>query len=34
MEKRKGKIWHYVKWKGFNDLYNSWIPGGNIVKKF
>jgi|GEM_PF-907315 len=33
-EKRKGKTWHYVKWKGFNDSYNSWIPGENIVKKF
>ena len=33
-EKRKGKTWHYVKWKGFNDSYNSWIPSENIVKKF
>ena len=33
-EKRKGKTWHYVKWKGYNDSYNSWIPSENIVKKF
>jgi hypothetical protein len=33
-EKRKGKTWHYVKWKGFNDSYNDWIPSENIVKKF
>ena len=33
-EKRKGKTWHYVKWKGYNDSHNSWIPSENIVKKF
>lgn len=29
-----GKTQHYVKWKGFNDTYNSWIDSDNIVKKF
>ena len=33
-ETKKGKTRHYVKWKGFNDSYNSWIDGDNIVKKF
>lgn len=31
---RDGKTQHYVKWKGFNDTYNSWIDSDNIVKKF
>lgn len=31
---RGGVTQHYVKWKGFNDTYNSWIDSGNIVKKF
>ena len=31
---RNGKMQHYVKWKGFNDTYNSWIDADNIVKKF
>jgi hypothetical protein len=25
---------HFVKWKGFNDSYNSWIQAGDITKKF
>jgi hypothetical protein len=33
-ETKKGKTRHYVKWKGFNDSYNSWIDGDSIVKKF
>jgi hypothetical protein len=24
----------YVKWKGFNDTYNAWIPESNVVKNF
>lgn len=31
---RNGLTQHYVKWKGFNDSYNSWIDSTNIVKKF
>ena len=33
-EMKKGKTRHYVKWKGFNNSYNSWIDGDSIVKKF
>jgi hypothetical protein len=22
----------YVKWKGFNDTYNDWIPESNVAK--
>ena len=33
-KKINGKTQHYVKWKGFNDTYNSWIDAENIVKKF
>jgi hypothetical protein len=25
--KRKGKIQHLVKWKGYPDKFNSWIDG-------
>ena len=32
--KRKGIIEHFVKWKGFNDSYNSWIPAENVTQKF
>ena len=31
---RDGKTQHYVKWKGFNDTYNSWIDSDDVVKKF
>jgi transposase InsO family protein len=25
---------HYVKWKGFNDSYNSWITADDVTKQF
>ena len=31
---KDGITQHYVKWKGFNDNYNSWIDSSNIVKTF
>jgi hypothetical protein len=25
---------HFVKWKGFNDTYNSWIKADDVTKQF
>lgn len=25
---------HFVKWKGFNDSYNSWIQSNDVTKQF
>jgi hypothetical protein len=32
--KRNGKTEQYVKWKGFDDTYNSWIESDNVVQDF
>jgi hypothetical protein len=32
--KINGKTEHYVKWKGFDDSHNSWIPDSDIVQQF
>ena len=28
------KITYFVKWKGFNDTYNSWIDFTDIAQQF
>jgi hypothetical protein len=32
--KRGNVIQHFVKWKGFDDSYNSWINANDVTKKF
>jgi hypothetical protein len=33
--RKKGNVTqHFVKWKGFNDSYNSWINSQDVTKKF
>jgi transposase InsO family protein len=32
--KRRGVLEHFVKWKGFNDTYNSWIKADDVTQKF
>jgi hypothetical protein len=32
LKTKNGK--HYVKWKGFDDSYNSWVDNKYIVRKF
>ena len=32
--KRRGKEEMFVKWKGFNDNYNSWIASTDVVQDF
>jgi len=32
--KRGNVVQHFVKWKGFNDTYNSWINAQDVTKKF
>ena len=31
---RNGKKELFVKWKGFNDTYNSWIDAANVTKEY
>ena len=31
---RNGKNELFVKWKGFNDTYNSWIDAANVTKEY
>lgn len=33
-KKENGKTKHYVKWRDFDNTYNSWIDSDDIVKKF
>jgi transposase InsO family protein len=32
--KRGNQVEHFVKWKGFNDSYNSWVQADNVTQKF
>ena len=32
--KKKNIVEHLVKWKGFDDSYNSWIPTENVTQTF
>jgi transposase InsO family protein len=33
--RKKGKfLQHFVKWKGFDDSYNSWVNSNDVTKKF
>lgn len=33
-KKKNGQVQHYVKWKGFDDKYNSWIDAADITRTF
>ena len=30
-QRRRGKLWLFVKWRGYPETFNSWIPESNIV---
>ena len=30
--KRKGVVEYFVKWKGYSDKFNSWVPESNVSK--
>ena len=32
--KKNNIVEHLVKWKGFNDTYNSWIPADDVTQQF
>lgn len=32
--KRMGNVEYFVKWKGFNDNYNSWINAADVEQEF
>jgi hypothetical protein len=32
--KKNNRTEHLVKWKGFNDTYNSWIPADDVTQTF
>ena len=34
IRKRGNVIQHFVKWKGFDDSYNSWINANDVTQKF
>ena len=30
-ERRQGKLWYFVKWRGYPETFNSWIPESDVT---